>query len=440
MANVQPLQGIRYNREKVGDLARVVTPPYDVISAEEQVNYYKSSPYNVIRLELGMEYAEDTPSNNRYTRAAATLGEWRLEGVLQQERLPSYYLYQQRFTYGGQTYTRTSLLARVWLEPWSKRVILPHEHTLAKAKSDRLNLLRATATNLSPGMCLYDDPQGRMRRLLDRYVADAEVRITDEVNEEHILQPIADEQVVASIVDFFLERQLYIADGHHRYETALQYRDEIREQRHELQDTDAANFILMALIDIDNPGLLVLPTHRLLFNLPPEALQKLSSESLARYFTVQTLEDTASTEEVLAQLAEAGKVGSDDPQPALVLAVAGQCWLLTINEQGRQRMQESGHSEAWNDLDVAIAHTLIIEDLLGLNAQDMAAGTYLRYMRDAEPTLQAVRTGEAQAAILMNATRVRQMCDVAGADDRMPQKSTYFYPKLITGLVMNPLW
>lgn len=436
MANVQPLQGIRYNSEKVGDLSRIVTPPYDVISPEAQANYYAQSPYNVIRLELGQEYADDTSLNNRYTRAATTFAEWRLDGVLQQETLPSYYLYQQRFTYDNQSYTRTSLLARVWLEPWSKRVVLPHEHTLAKAKNDRLQLLRASATNLSPVMCLYDDPQGRIRRLLGTYAAQAEVQITDEVNEGHSLHPIADEQVVSSIVDFFLQRQLYIADGHHRYETALQYRDEIREQRHELLDTDAANFVLMALIDLDDPGMLVLPTHRLLFNLNSEALQGLTSENLARYFTVQTLGDTQSSEALLAQLA----VGTDVSRPSLVLSVAGQNWLLSINEQGRQRMQESGHSTAWNNLDVAVAHTLIIEDMLGLNAQDMTAGTNIRYMRDAEQAVQAVQAGEAQAAILLNATRVRQICDVADADDRMPQKSTYFYPKLITGLVMNPLW
>jgi uncharacterized protein (DUF1015 family) len=436
MANVQPLQGIRYNRRKVGDLSRIVTPPYDVISPEAQANYYVQSSYNVIRLELGQEYADDTSLNNRYTRAATTFAEWRLDDVLQQETLPSYYLYQQRFTYDHQRYTRTSLLARVWLEPWSKRVVLPHEHTLAKAKNDRLQLLRASTTNLSPVMCLYDDPQGRIRRLLGTYAAQAEIQITDEGNEEHILHPIADEQVVSSIVDFFLERQLYIADGHHRYETALQYRDEIREQRHELLDTDAVNFVLMALVDLDDPGMLVLPTHRLLFNLNPEALRGLTSENLGRYFTVQTLGDTRSSEALLAQLA----VGADESRPSLVLSIVGQNWLLSINEQGRQRMQESGHSAAWNNLDVAVAHTLIIEDMLGLNAQDMAAGTNIRYMRDAEPTLQAVQTGEAQAAILLNATRVRQMCDVADADDRMPQKSTYFYPKLITGLVMNPLW
>jgi uncharacterized protein (DUF1015 family) len=435
MADVQPLQGIRYASEKVGNLSRIVTPPYDVISAEAQANYYARNPHNVIRLELGLEYAEDTSLNNRYTRAATTFAEWRLDGVLRQEALPGYYLYQQRFSYDNHSFTRTSLLARVRLEAWSNRIILPHEHTLAKAKSDRLQLLWATATNLSPLMCLYDDPQGRIRKLLAAYTAQAEVQLTDEVDEGHILHPITDEQVVSHIVDFFLHRQLYIADGHHRYETALQYRDEIRAQRHELSDTDAANFVLMALIDLDDPGMLVLPTHRLLFNLRPEALQRITEANLARYFAVQPLGAAQKSNTLLAQLAHAGKA-----EPSLIMSVAGQSWLLSVNEQGRQRMQQSGHSAAWNTLDVALAHTLIIEELLGLNAQDMTAGTHVRYTRDAEQALQVVHTGEAQAAILLNAPRVRQICDMADADDKMPQKSTYFYPKLITGLVMNPLW
>ena len=435
MADVQPLRGIRYAREQVGDLSRIVTPPYDVISAEAQANYYAQSPYNVIRLELGQENAADSSLNNRYTRATTTLAEWRLKGVLRQETMHSYYLYQQRFSYDNQTYTRTSLLARVRLEPWSKRVVLPHEHTLAKAKNDRLQLLRACAANLSPVMCLYDDPQGRIRKLLNAYAQQAEVQITDEANEEHILHPISDEQVVERIVDFFMPRVLYIADGHHRYETALQYRTEILEQRHELLDTDAANFVLMALTDIEDPGLLVLPTHRLLFNLSAEALDRLNSENLARYFTVETLDGDENSNMLQTRLAQAGT-----EQPSLIVGVERQNWLLRLNEQGRQRMQASGHSAAWNELDVAIAHTLIIEDILGLNEQDMAAGTHLRYTRDADLAITDVQAGAAQAAIVLNATRVRQICDVAEADDRMPQKSTYFYPKLITGLVMNPLW
>ena len=436
MADVQPLQGIRYNDKVSDNLAQIITPPYDVISEEAQAKYYARNPYNIIRLELGMDEPGDTSLNNRYTRAAATFAEWRLNSILQQENTPCYYLYQQIFTYNAQVFTRNSLLARVRLEPWSTGIVLPHEHTLAKPKDDRLKLLRACVTNFSPIMSLYDDPQGRMRRLLSSYSEAAEVQITDEVNEVHRLHPITNENHIALIQNFFSERQLYIADGHHRYETALNYREETRALHRKLDSKDGANFVLMALTDIDDPGLLVLPTHRLLFGLNQETLKKLTSQHLARYFSVYEPEGVDAAHAVLLErLAEIGASHS-----SFVLSTAQKTWLLSLNGAGKTRMEASGHSSAWNKLDVAIAHTLILEDTLGLKAEDMTAGTHIQYTRDAQKALDAVQTGEAQASLILNATRVRQICDVAMADDRMPQKSTYFYPKLFTGFVMNSLW
>ena len=436
MADVQPLRGIRYHSETLGNLAQVITPPYDVISEEAQANYYARSPYNIIRLELGLDVLGDTSLNNRYTRAATTFAEWRANSIVQQETTRCYYLYQQIFTHNSQTYTRTSLLARVHLEPWSARIILPHEHTMAKPKDDRLKLLRACVTNLSPIMSLYDDPQGRIRRLLSSYAENVEVQIIDDVNEGHRLHPITEEHQISLIHNFFAERQLYIADGHHRYETALNYREEVRVMHRNLDPKDAANFVLMALTDIDDPGLLVLPTHRLLIGLSQDALNRLTSQQLARYFTVyDTGEASASSDVLLEGLAQKGVY-----QPSFVLSTTQKTWLLSLNEAGKARMGESSHSSAWNELDVAIAHTLILEDILGLKAEDMAAGTHIRYIRDAQQALHTIQTSQAQVALILNATRVRQICDVADADDRMPQKSTYFYPKLITGLVMNPLW
>jgi len=307
---------------------------------------------------------------------------------------------------------------------------------MAKPKDDRLKLLRACVTNLSPIMSLYDDPQGRMRRLLSSYTETAEVQITDEVNEIHRLHPITDEHQIALIQNFFSERQLYIADGHHRYETALNYREEVRTMHRKIDPKDAANFVLMALTDIDDPGLLVLPTHRLLFGLNQAALKMLTSQHLARYFTVYDPEEAEASHDVLLErLAQ-----MEASQSSFVLSTTQKTWLLSLNEAGKARMGESSHSSAWNELDVAIAHTLILEDILGLKAEDMTAGTHIGYTRDAQQALGAVQTGEAQASLILNATRVRQICDVAIADDRMPQKSTYFYPKLVTGLVMNPLW
>lgn len=435
MADVRPLRGIRYNREIIDDLARVITPPFDVITLEAQERYYERDPYNMIRLELGREDTNDSTLNNRYTRSAATFAEWRAQGVMRQDATPHYYLYQQRFAHDGKQYIRTSLLCRARLEPWSARVILPHEGTMTKFKDDRLSLMRACAANFSPLMCMYDDPQGRMRRLLAPYAENADLQITDEVSEEHRLHPITDARQIELIQDFFSERQLYIADGHHRYETALNYRREVEERRRGFDPDDAANFVMMALIDIDDPGFLVLPTHRLLTNLSDEILEQLNAAQLARYFTVQELTNTISSEELTQLLDRSGK-----EQPSFVISSPDQTLLLAINEQGRARMAKSGHSEAWNTLDVAIAQALILEDLLGIGQQAMAEAQYVRFTSEAETALQAVREGRAQAALLLNATPLRQVCDVAQADDRMPQKSTYYYPKLGTGLVINPLW
>ena len=436
MVDVQPLRGIRYDGQRAGNLAEIITPPYDVISEEDQARYYQRNPYNSIRLELGRDEAQDTTLNNRYTRAATMLAEWRVEGVLREDATPGYYCYQQVFTHERQVYTRTSLFARVRLEPWEARVVLPHEHTMAKPKSDRLKLMQACATNFSPIMSLYKDPQGRMRTLLGAYAANAEVQATDEAQEEHRLQPITDAKQIALIQNFFEERRLYIADGHHRYETALNYREEVRAMRKNLHGNDAVNFVLMALIDIDDPGLLVLPTHRLISHLEPDALNALSSQQLGRFFTVREMAmGDYPPEAPLQMLAQAG-----DAAPSFVLCTAEQSWLVSLNEQGKARMEQSGHSVAWNNLDVTVAHTLVLEELLGLNAAHLTAGTHVSFTRDARQALQAVQRKEAQVALLLNPTRVQQICDVAEADDRMPQKSTYFYPKLITGLVINPLW
>ena len=435
MADVRPLRGIRYSPQAVKDLAEVVTPPFDVISPEAQERYYARSPYNVIRLELGRILPDDTTLNNRYTRAASMLAEWRLNNVLLQDEVPAYYAYQQIFQHGGQSYTRTSLVARIRLEPWEKHVVLRHEFTRKKDKDDRLQLLRACSVNLSPLLSMYSDPQGRIRRLLGPYLEKPLVELTDEDGEQHRLHPVTDPEVSERIRDFFAERRLYIADGHHRYETALNYRNEMLEARPDLSPDDPVNFVMMALVDLDDPGLLALPTHRLLVDLSPQALANLTDENLSRYLTVREVERVDAN-----ALREQERAGEE--APTFLLATPQKSWLLSPNERGRARMAEAGagHSAAWQTLDVSIAHTLILEDLLHLRAEDLVASKYVSYTHDEQEALNALTQGKAQAALFLNATRVRQVCEVADADDQMPQKSTYFYPKLITGLVMNPLW
>lgn len=438
MADVRPLPALRYAPGT--DLAAVVTPPYDVISPEAQAAYYARDPHNIIRLELGCEEAGDDELANKYTRAAADFADWRLNGILRQDP-PAYYLYEQTFSAGGRDYRKLSLLARVRLEPWEAGVVLPHERTMSKPKQDRLALMRATAANLSPLMVLYDDPAGTLAaRLAPIEEAAPTVAFTDEAGEGHRLWLLDDPARISEIADFFRDRQLYIADGHHRYETALAYRDEQAALRKEpLPGDDPLNFTLMALSAIEDPGLVVLPTHRILRDLDAARLAALD-DLLPRFFDVQPL-GAPDTGEALGALVEAGSSGGT----AFVLARPAGLMLLRLNAAGRAAMdaldgEYAAATSAWRQLDLAALHALLLDRLLGITPEMVRAGEHISYTRDAAEAVAAVRAGHASAAALVNPTPPTAIRDVARASDRMPQKSTYFYPKLITGLVINPLW
>ena len=452
MAGVRPLPGIRYAPET--DLAAVVTPPYDVISPEAQARYYARDPHNIIRLELGRDERGDDELDNRYTRAALTFAEWRLSGALRQDA-PALYLYEQRFTVpgAGGARKRRGLFARVGIAPWEAGVVLPHERTLSKPKDDRLKLTRATAATLSPIMALYDDPDGELAALLGKAARrKPEVAFTDEAGEEHRLWPLRDAALTAHVADFFRDRQLYIADGHHRYETALAYREELRETRRELPPGDAANFTLMALSAVEDPGLVVLPTHRIVRGVAPERLT-VFRDDLAAYFEITPLgaQGDLATLDVAKTLAALTAASEGGQRVALVMVTPDSALLLRQTAEGEAAMdaleparsgEHVGVSAAWRRLDVTSLHELVLARGLGVNEQAVRAGESVTYTRDASAAIEAVRTGEAgaQLAFLLNPTPPTAIRDVARAGDRMPQKSTYFYPKLITGLVINPLW
>ena len=444
MADVRPLPGIRY--AAADQLAALATPPYDVIAPEAQARYYARHPDNIIRLELGRDEPGDDALNNRYTRAAATFAAWRLRGVLRQDT-PALYLYEQRFTWDGRAYRRLSLLARVRLEPWEAGVILPHERTLAKPKDDRLKLLRACAANLSPLMALYDDPEQELAPLLQPSLSQPpDADFTDEAGERHRLWALRDEALAPSVAAFFAPRPLYMADGHHRYETALAYRDEQAALRKgDLPTDDAARFTLMALAAVEDPGLLVLPTHRILRDLDPAAVAALPS-LLDHHFTVEPLAAPADAPAALARLAEAQHAGAT----AFIAAGPRETLLLRLRPAGRTAMDhangEDGDdgdaADAWRRLDLAVLHELVLRQALGITGAMVRAGQHINYTRDAAAALTAARADATGGtlALLVNATPPSAIRDVARAGGRMPQKSTYFYPKLITGLVINPLW
>ncbi|WP_334110645.1 DUF1015 domain-containing protein [Thermodesulfitimonas autotrophica] len=419
MATLIPIRGWRYD-PRGGDLAAVITPPYDVIDAAAQREYYARHPYNIIRLEYGLTFPDDDAGNNRYTRAAATFRKWREEGVLTNEDRPAFYFYEQTFYLSGVPRTRTGFFCGLKLEPYGKN-IFPHEETLPAAKADRLELLRACKANFSPIFGLYADPEGLLAAIFARRgqpVCD----FTGDDGQRHRLWVVRDEPVIAAVTDFFASQRVYIADGHHRFETALQY---ARERRAAEKPTGVQpyDFILALLVNIYDPGLVILPTHRLVKVTPAFNLEAFLT-AVAEFFTVvETRRDR------VAQAAGRYVFG--------LYTREGRAFHLRLKEG----LDPAGvllgpGSPAWKRLEVAVLHALILERLLGIDAAECRAGTRVSYTHDATAACRLVDGGSWDMAFFLRAPEVAEMVAVAEAGERMPQKSTYFYPKVPTGLVL----
>ncbi|MHB8619418.1 MAG: DUF1015 domain-containing protein [Chloroflexota bacterium] len=434
MADVRPFAGLRFTHP----LADVIAPPYDVISPAEQDALYERSPYNVVRLELGREA-------DRYAAARTTYQGWRQEGALRPDP-PSLYLYEQRFTppsgRPGQAdgvVSRRGLIARVKLEPWSAGVILPHEETLTKPKADRLDLMRALGANVSPVFALYEDPSGDLARMLaPAFIQPPLAQATDDADEAHRLWQVPEGELSQSVHQLLADRPLFIADGHHRYETALAYRDE-RAATGGTRDSTSdapADFVMMALVDFADSGLVVLPTHRLLRDLTPRMLRALA-ENLAAYFDVVAAAESPSPRAVAAALSQLDDI--DGPAFVLYGPLPSGLRVIQLKQRWRGTTFDEKHSAAWNALDVAVLHSVVGGRILGIAEEDLASQSYFSYTRQPEGAIRQVQSGEAQLALLLRPTPPQAIRDISLAKDKMPQKSTYFYPKLATGLVINPL-
>jgi uncharacterized protein (DUF1015 family) len=436
LADVRPFRGLRYRPGVAANLADILSPPFDVISPEAQRFLLRRHPDNVVRLELGEERLDDTPQDNRYTRAAATLSDWLSEGILAVDPEPAFYLYDQEFFRGGRLLRRRVLLARVRLEPWEKGVVLPHEHTLIAPKEDRLQLLRHCRTSFSPVFALYRDAYGRVRAAAGQAARAAPLAEAREPGgETHTLYGLADDAATDSIHDLFRDRTLYVADGHHRYETALAYRGERRAANWSGEEPE--NFVFMALTAAEDPGLVVLPIHRMV------RLATIPDDLPARFEELFLVEDLGPVRsggplrDALARLSEAGS-----REPAYVVVGPGPSRLRLLRPRDVEALRASlppNAPAAWRDLDVALLQYAVLEGLLGIDADRLARGGALEYTDDGAEALEAVASGRAPLAFLLNATPVEQILAVADAGERMPQKSTFFYPKLATGLVMYPL-
>jgi uncharacterized protein (DUF1015 family) len=429
VAEIRPFRGLRYHLP-ASEIGRSIAPPYDVISPQLQDALYASGPHNVVRIEYGREEGDA-----RYQVAAETLRRWRDAGVLVPEPAPALYLYEQEFTHDGRSYRRRGVLGRVRLEPFESGVIRPHELTMAPAKADRLALLRATRTNVSPILALVDDADGAFARALEAVSAHPVVDAEDIAGQRHRLTVIDDPTLIARLRDALAGRPLTIADGHHRYETALAYLAERRATAGAWTGEEPENFVLMAVTSTADPGLLILPIHRLVRprTLPPDPVA-----ALREAFDVEdagALADASARDRLLRLLAEAGRRTTAFGAAGLA---PGRLHLLTVRERAAvERRMPPGHPPAWRALDVNVLQYGVLEPLLGIDGATIAAGEHVRYTENAAEALDAVAAGAVPLAFLVNPTRAEQVIAVAAAGDRMPQKSTFFYPKLGTGLVLG---
>ena len=427
MPEIRPFRGVRYDIAKVGDLADVVAPPYDVVDPALQAQLYEASPYNVIRLELTKDEPGDVPGRGKYERAADLLKSWKREGVLREDNHPALYLYEQSFEVDGTNYTRRGFLARVRLERFGEGRIYPHEQTLAGPKADRLALYKATGHNLSPIFGLYPDEGGKALEAVAAGVKDrTPLEATDHLGVVNRLWPVLDQEAHTAAAGLMAGLPVYIADGHHRYETGVRYRDELAAEGALSGPNDPANFAMMMLVGMSDPGLLILPTHRLVSGLPGLRMEELTRR-LSPEFDVVGVGNARDAWEEIA---------TDGNQEVLGFGTVADGKWATAKLRSDAAMDRLApqHSADWRALGVSILHELVLKSLLA----DLGASV-CRYVHLIDEVVADVESRGCDLACLVPPAEMRHVEVIAAGGETMPPKSTYFYPKLLTGLVLNPL-
>ncbi|ETR71984.1 MAG: phosphatase [Candidatus Magnetoglobus multicellularis str. Araruama] len=438
MAIVKPFRGIRYNTEKL-DISKVVTPPYDVISEEEQDAYYSCDPYNIIRLILGKKFGNDNQKQNRYSRALECYETWQSNSYLLRDNDPALYLTNMKFSTGDEQYNRYGLIALVKLESFDSGVVRPHEKTFSKVKADRLQLMMSCHANFSPIFSLFSDHDSSILNTMLASIENQppEIAFEDDRQQSHELWRILDPQVHATIQKAMADKPLFIADGHHRYETALQYLNVLEEEQGQLPDTHPARYVMMYLSSMDDPGLVILPAHRQVTTIPDNQLKNFLNKA-TQYFDIKSLPfDKNTKSKVMTQFIQGlidGKnlhrLGCYDKNHSAFI-------LLTIKPE--VLASEHQIEPALRDLDVTILTQIIFERILEMDQQKQDDENQITYTTSIQQAIDNVDQGKCDMAMLLNATRIEQVRAVANASLTMPRKSTYFYPKVITGLVMNDL-
>ncbi|HET6181065.1 MAG TPA: DUF1015 domain-containing protein [Candidatus Sulfotelmatobacter sp.] len=439
MADILPFRALRYDLQQV-TASQVVTQPYDKITPAMQEGYYAASPHNLVRIILGRREPTDNTVENVYTRAAGYGRDWRAQGILRQDSLPSVYACSQTFTApSGTTFERGGFIALGRIEDYEAKVVFRHEQTLAKPKADRLDLLRATRVHYEQLFLLYEDA-GEIDALLATNTAPT-IDVTDEYGVIHRLWQISDPIVIASVQEKMHDKKLVIADGHHRYETALNFRNECRAAAPAVPNPGARpdapsdapyEFVMMTFVNMNNPGLLVLPTHRVVHSLASFSVEEFQNTSRA-LFEVEEIDPSLDAARATDFLRERGGAGT-----ALLAVTANRAFVLHSPKAAVSQFL-ADLSARQQSLDVVQLHKCLLEGVLKLSEESIRNQQNLSYIREASEALSQVRKGSANIAFLMNPCPVQQVRDVAFAEEVMPQKSTDFYPKLLSGLTAYAL-
>jgi uncharacterized protein (DUF1015 family) len=437
MADISPFAAYRYDLERVR-LADVVTQPYDKISPSMQQAYLKVSPYNLITVEKGLPEPNDSRDHDVYTRAAEALARWTANGILVRDEAPGIYVYSQEYTVPGtsQRSTRKGFIALGRVEDYSAGVIFRHEQTLAGPKADRLELLRHTRTHTGQLFMLYTDPERQIDGLLDEAShtpAAAEAR--DEYEVTHRLWPIFDQEIIAKVVRAMASQKLVIADGHHRYETALAYRDECREQSGRLDPTAPYEKVMMTLFNTRREGLLILPTHRVVANLSgfdPEAFRR----KISSWFDQQAYSFGSEAARGVVYEKFRHELAAGRQKRAVGMYMPGTFYLLQPRADIDLAALLPDASPAQRGLDIVLLHRLLLQNGLGITLAAVSTERNITYEREMDAAIEAVDEGRAQVSFLLNAVGVEQVTEMALAGEVMPQKSTDFYPKLLSGLTL----
>ena len=441
MPKIEAFSGLRYDLGHVGSLSNVVAPPYDVIDPEMQHALYERHPANVVRLILNRAEADDNEESNCYSRAAMMLRNWQREGILFRESDPAVYVYHQVFDDCGNSIERRGFMARCGLERFGEGTIYPHEETMSGPKADRLKLTRACEANLSQIFGLYPDGNSEAQDLLETAIAGvAPLEATDDLGVIHRIWPVTDLEVLTQLAAIMGPKPMFIADGHHRYETACNYRDEL-EAEGKLAADDAANGVLMMCVGMNDPGLIVQPTHRLFRGVPELSAEQLG-ERLAGYFTTRIAGEGVDLAEPIWE-----EIEKENDQGTIgLLTTSDERWTVArITDQGRERMAElvPDHSSDWQGLGVSILHRLIIDDLLGAAGHPKPGYVHSveKFMLGIEQNSEPGGAGEVAepyrlGALVMPAS-LEHIRKISEHGERMPAKSTYFYPKLLAGMVIH---